>query len=34
MPKTAPWTCDGEEAKHKDGIIHIKNLKDALTIYK
>lgn len=34
MPKTAPWTCDGEEAKHKDGIIHIRNLKDALTIYK
>ena len=34
MPKTAPWTCDGEEAKHKDGVIHIRNLKDALTIYK
>ena len=34
MPKSAPWTCDGEEAKHKDGLIHIRNIKDALTIYK
>ena len=34
MPKSAPWTCDGEEAKHKDGVIHIRNMKDALTIYK
>ncbi|MBR5641883.1 MAG: diacylglycerol kinase family lipid kinase [Firmicutes bacterium] len=34
MPKSAPWTCDGEEAKHKEGVIHIRNLKDALTIYK
>lgn len=34
MPKSAPWTCDGEEAKHKDGRIHIRNIKDALTIYK
>ena len=33
MPKTAPWTCDGEEARHQDGVIHIRNIKDALTIF-
>ncbi|MCR4805105.1 MAG: diacylglycerol kinase family lipid kinase [Clostridia bacterium] len=34
MPKTAPWTVDGEEAKHESGVIHIQNMKEALTIYK
>ena len=34
MPKSAPWTVDGEEAFHKDGLIHIQNLEKALTIYK
>ena len=33
MDKNAPWTVDGEEAK-SDKVIHLTNMKEALTIYK